>query len=322
MADVEFAQRIRDRYPEGLTGLFAIGATRRTYILDRNRAQENPGHIADFSEQGAYLQRQYFRFIQTYFELGGQNMLIAALSFRSFFERGGEYAELVSQEVLRLLDDGASAFYRAQNIDPYFVGIDTLLMLPPDSAAHQTAQKMVNFQNNWQYAEGRRKLLWEIASIPLLTFWQTLDNLSAEERTAFEADADPADGLNDVFHRLYQRLGRAAYGADIPVPHFYLGTNMSGDFKFRTPMSLALTGGDYLRMFYVPYPPLFMTEASMRMMLNDLAFGDRFHSRKTDYDGRYTPELAEAEYKRILELADDPSCILGLSRRVAIDRQS
>ena len=48
MADAEFAQRIRERYPEGLTGLFAIGATRRTFILDRNRHRENPGHIADF----------------------------------------------------------------------------------------------------------------------------------------------------------------------------------------------------------------------------------------------------------------------------------
>ena len=42
MADAEFAQRIRERYPEGLTGLFAIGATRRTYILDRNRHRKIP----------------------------------------------------------------------------------------------------------------------------------------------------------------------------------------------------------------------------------------------------------------------------------------
>src|SRR3954468_11642033 len=157
MADAEFAQRIRERYPEGLTGLFAIGATRRTFILDRNRQQENPGHIADFSEQGAYLQEQYHKLISTFFGLGGQNMLIAALSFRSFFERGGEYAELVSQEVLRLMNDDACEFYRKGGIDPYFVGIDTLRLLPADSPAQKTAQAMTDFQRNWSCAEGRRK---------------------------------------------------------------------------------------------------------------------------------------------------------------------
>jgi hypothetical protein len=319
MADAEFARRIRERYPEGLTGLFAIGATRRTFILDRNRHNENPGHIADFSEQGAYLQQQYFRFISTFFDLGGQNMLIAALSFRSFFERGGEYAELVSQEVLRLLNDDACEYYKRAGIDPYFVGIDTLTLLPPESPAHATALRMIEFQKKWSYAEGRRKLIWEIASIPLYTFWQAYEGLSAEERQALEGEVESAVGLNEIYNRLYGRFSQMAYGTQIPIPHLYLGTNMSGDLKFRTPMPLALTGGDYLRMFYVPYPPLFMSEDAMKTMLNDLAFGDRFHSLKTDYNGRYTPELAEAEYQRIQQLSADPGAILGLSRRVRMD---
>ncbi len=319
MADAEFAQRIRERYPEGLTGLFAIGATRRTYILDRNRHQENPGHIADFSEQGAYLQGKYHDLIRTFFGLGGQNMLIAALSFRSFFERGGEYAELVSQEVLRLMNDDACEFYQKEGIDPYFVGIDTLRLLPPDSPAQKTAQAMEDFHQRWSYAEGRRKLLWEIASIPLYSFWQAYATLSESERAALEGEVASAGGLNDVFYGMYQRFSLSAYGTEFPVPHFYLGTNMSGDLKFRTPMALALTGGDYLRMFYVPYPPLFMTEESLKTMLDDLAFGKRFHSLKTDYAGRYTPELVEAEYQRIMELSADPGNILGLSRRVEED---
>ena len=37
-----FAAQIHARYPEGLTGLFAIGATRRTYILERQRDQARP----------------------------------------------------------------------------------------------------------------------------------------------------------------------------------------------------------------------------------------------------------------------------------------
>ena len=178
---------------------------------------------------------------------------------------------------------------------------------------------MEDFHQRWHYVEGRRKLLWEIASIPLYSFWQTCATLSETERQAVEGEIASAGGLNDVFYGMYQRFSRSAYGTDFPVPHFYLGTNMSGDLKFRTPMALALTGGDYLRMFYVPYPPLFMTEAAMKTMLDDLAFGKRFHSLKTDYAGRYTPELAEAEYQRIMELSADPSNILGLSRRVEED---
>ncbi len=250
MADPEFARRIRERYPEGLTGLFAIGATRRTYILERNRTQNNPGQIADFADQGAYLQGRYFSFIQTFFELGGQNMLIGALSYRSFFERGGEYADLVTQEVLRLLDDDASAFYQANNIDPYFNGIDTLLLLPPDSPGHQTAQRMVDFQKRWNYAEGRHKLLWDIASIPLLTFWQMFEGLTAAEREAIAAEAvlhaeDGGNGLEDLFWRLYRRFGRFAYGTELPAPQLYVGTNMSGDLKLRGPLVLALTSGEY-----------------------------------------------------------------------------
>jgi hypothetical protein len=57
----------------------------------------------------------------------------------------------------------------------------------------------------------------------------------------------------------------------------------------------------------------------MKAMLEDLAFGDRFHSLKKDYDGRYTPELAEAEYQRICALAADPEATLGLSRKVALE---
>ncbi len=32
-----FADRIRERFPEGLTGIFAIGGTRTTFILEHNQ---------------------------------------------------------------------------------------------------------------------------------------------------------------------------------------------------------------------------------------------------------------------------------------------
>lgn len=318
MADQEFARRIRERYPEGLTGIFCIGATRRTYILEQNRSAANPGKIANFAAQGKYIMGRYFAFIEQFFGLGGQNVIIAALSFRSFFERGADYASAVVPEVLRLIGEEACDHYHRLNVDPYFIGLESLTILPPDSPTYAMTQQFRTFQTSWSYAEGRHKVVWEIATIPSLTFWHIFEHMSEMERAALNEEIASSGGLDDLYRRLYARFARAAYGTDIPIPHLYVGTNMSGDLKTRSPMPLALTGGDYVRMFYTPYPTLFMTETAMKAMLEDLAFGDRFHSLKKDYDGRYTPELAESEYKRILALAADPEATLGLSRRIAM----
>jgi hypothetical protein len=122
-------------------------------------------------------------------------------------------------------------------------------------------------------------------------------------------------------HRLlYQHFSRHIYGMDVPMPHFYLGTNKSGDLKWRSPMPIALTGGDSsrqpIRMYYTPYPTLMMTRETLQEIISDLAFGSRFASVKTDYSGQYTPELAERQYERFLQLSADPETTVGLSRRL------
>ncbi len=253
--DHDFAARIQARYPEGLTGVFAIGATRRTFILDQNRRTADPGHIQEFSAMGAYLLRRYLEFIGMFFDLGGQNALITALSFRSFFERGAEYPEQAAPELLRIIGDEACTFYRENNIDPYFMGIDSLRLQPAGSPGAMIVQALTDFQARWAYGTGRRKLLWEIASMPLLTFWQAFEAMSEAERNAFDQEIGAAPGLNELYQLLYRRFARIAYGTEIPIPHLYLGTNMSGDLKWRSPMPISLTGGDYVRMFYTPYPP-------------------------------------------------------------------
>lgn len=316
-SDQAFAEAIRERFPEGLTGVFAIGGTRTTYILEHNRQQlQDPGKIQDFAAHGEYLLGRYLQFAEMFYSLGGQNMIITAFSFRGFYNRGQEYGLLVTEEMRRFTSDTAQTFYRAQNVDPYFVGIDTLLLLPEDTPMHALGQHLTDFQKQWPYQEGRRKLLWEVTSIPLYTFWHTMQTMSDEERAALDAKIAAQENLEEVYRILYRHFSRAAYGTDVPMPHFYLGTNKSGDLKWRSPMPLALSGGDYLRMFYTPYPTLFMKRDAMRAMLEELAFKDRFYSAKTDYSGQYTPELIQAEYERVVALSDDPSSILGFARRV------
>ncbi len=316
MTNQSFADRIRERYPEGLTGVFAIGGTRTTYVLEQNRHAADPGRIDDFATQGEYLVGRYWDFCRTFYDLGGQNMIITAFSFRGFYNRGAEYAELVTQEMLRLIGEGAVDFYKEYDVDPYFVGIDSLLLLPSDSPAHKVAQEFIAFQNEWAYKEGRRKLLWEIASIPLYSFWDLPNRMSAEERQTVDSELKSVTNLEDMNRALYRHFSRAVYGTDVPMPHFYLGTNKSGDLKWRSPMPLALSGGDYLRMFYTPYPSLFTTSETMQRILEDLAFKDRFYSPKTDYSGQYTSDLVQAEYDRVMDLSAEPLTTLGLSRKV------
>src|SRR5579859_4788322 len=154
MAEQSFADRIHERFPQGLTGVFAIGGTRTTYILNQNRHADNPGQIGDFAAHGEYLQSLYCELMKMFFDLGGQNMVITASSFRGFHERGSEYTRLVTKEMLRLIDSAFQCCYVENDLDPYFVGIDTLLHLPESSAEHQMAVQLADFQRSWKYQPG------------------------------------------------------------------------------------------------------------------------------------------------------------------------
>jgi hypothetical protein len=318
VSEVAFADRIRERYPEGLTAVFAVGGTRTTYILEKNRDKADPGKIEDFSEHSHYLMRRYWDLYNNFFELGGQNLIVTMFSFRGFYNRGGEYAELVAQEILKLINDDSAAYYQSHQIDPYFCGLEPMLLLPEDHSAYQVARKLKAFTDNWRYQDGRYKLVMEMASMPLYSFWQTDFGMPIAEREQLAADvAANSENLEDVYRVMYHYYARAVYGTDIPMPHFYLGTNKSGDLKWRSPMPLSLSGGDYIRLFYTPYPTLFITRETLKVILEDLAFKKRFFSDKTDYTGKYTRELAQAEYERVMALRDNPANVLGLSRSVS-----
>jgi hypothetical protein len=316
VSEISFADRIRERYPEGLTAVFAVGGTRTTYILEQNRHKDDPGKIDDFSEHGRYLLHRYWDLYNNFFALGGQNLIVTMFSFRGFHNRGGQYAELIAQEITRLIGDESIAYYQSHGVDPYFAGLEPMLLLPEDHSAHQVARKLKTFVDNWDYRDGRYKLVMEMASMPLYTFLQADLSMTTETQIALESAIETnSENLEDVYRVMYRYYARAAYGTDIPMPHFYLGTNKSGDLKWRSPMPLSLSGGDYIRLFYTPYPTLFITRDTLQVILEDLAFKKRFFSDKTDYAGQYTRELVQAEYERVMALRDDPSIVLGVSRR-------
>src|SRR5260221_1647101 len=176
-----FAARIHERFPEGLTAIFAIGGTRTFYILEQQRLAADPGEM-DFGDYGGFIEGSYQTFIKNFLDLGGQNAIVTALSYLAFVtpgSRGHEYGPLAAREAMRLAGENFQAFYKNYNVDPYFVGIDTLRDLPTIPEALHLAEHLLEFQRNWTYREDARKVIWEVASIPLYTFrniYRNLDN--------------------------------------------------------------------------------------------------------------------------------------------------
>lgn len=314
----EFAARIRARYPEGLTGIFALGGTRTTYVLTQNHQKNDPGRIdkmQNYADYGSHLLRQLFGL---FFDLGGQNLVGSVLSYQQLHsERGAEYAQVTAALTRILMEGKWLDFYHQQQVDPYFVGIDTLLHLPEDSFAHQLGAECQRFNQTWAYQAGRRKVIWEVAAMPLYSIWNARQVMGEAAHAAFEAEMAAAADLQAMHDLLYRYYARAAYGTDLPVPHFYLGSNRNGDLKLRSLLPVALLCGGPFRMFYTPYPTLFTTAETMRAILEDLAFGSKgVQSTHTDYSGQLAPEVVEHEYQRVLELSANPMSTAGFFRRV------
>jgi hypothetical protein len=310
-----FSDRIRKRYPEGLTGVFAPGGTRTTFLLETQRDQENPGVISDFAEYANYAFDRLFDLIEIFFDLGGQNLIIPLFSYQGFYERGEEYAEQAARMCLSVIDSPKVAFYELHNIDPFFVGIDTLQHLPEAQFAHQLGKEFADFQANWSYQNDRRKIIWEVAPIPLFSFWRAPQVMGTQEYHAFEASLEQSTDLKDMHDKLYRFYARAVYGTDIPMPQFYLGSNRNGDIKLRSMLPLAMVCGGPFRMFFTPYPSLFMTREVMQAILEDLAFGKPLRSSKLDYSGQVTAELLDAEYQRIIQVRNVTDNIPGMVRK-------
>src|SRR5579859_4457487 len=162
VSDEVFAAEIRAHYANkgGLTGVFAIGGTRTTYILGKQRHLADPGHMDDLSDQIEYVQQRYIDFIPMFFNLGGQNLIIAGSSFRAFAgQRGPEYTAWISEVLRHLYNDAFQQMYRECNIDPYFIGIDVFLTHEEGSATRKLGEDIQAFLRSWKYAAGRYKLV-------------------------------------------------------------------------------------------------------------------------------------------------------------------
>lgn len=310
-----FTERMSERYPEGLTGILSIGGTRISYILENHRGLENPGRIDDMRQYAIGVLEEMRGMISGFFELGTQNLVVPLLAYQLFEDsRGPAYAEATTKLMFEMLSDEFVNYYVANGIDPYFAGIDTLLRFPERELANRVASACADFQSRWQYQKGRRKLIWEVAPIPLYSIWRAHHVLGETAADQLEAEMEAAPSLHAIHDILYRYYARAVYGTEIPMPHFYLGNNRNGDIKLRAMLPIALLCGSPTRFFFTPYPTMFTSKETIEHLLHDLAFGKRLRSEEVDYKDRLTREFVELEYQRVLQLSQDPTTTVGLVR--------
>lgn len=298
-------ERIQEKYPEGLTGIFALGGTRTSYITQCRRDEDEPGAIEDFEHYGEYSLSRSLDIMKQFFNLGGTHAIWEVLDIQRFSGERKDYIDPAIQAIYRLIDDQRREFYLANHIDPYFAGIDTLMYLAKDHPAQQLAQVLRHFSVFWKRQPTHRKLIMSIAAIPVYTFSHLLHGATYDEQN-----------LLDLAQQLYKQYATAAYGVYVPPPVFYLGQARNGSMQSasRLPLALDITGK--LRLYYTPYPSLYLTCEGLETILEDvLRSGDNPQHRQYDYRGQMTSAMANQLHEEYCKLASQPDSILGLSRR-------
>ncbi len=320
-----FVQRVRSHFPEGLTGIIGVGGTRTSFVLSTESGGA-PGRALgsiDVSRYVKFAMDRYLGLLRMFFALGGQNLVVPVLSYQAFCdERGPEYTRQYTGFLRWLGGEEFQRVYRELDVDPYFCGIDTLLHQPQGDETRALGETLQDFCARWPYQPGRRIVVWEIAPIPLYSFWRATADLDPARRSALDAELAAVTDLDALYRRLFRFYAMSAFGTEIPIPHFYLGTNRNGDLKLRAPMSLSMLCGGGFRAFFTPYPTLFLTELAMRTVIEDLMSGGGLRSFKKDYEGQYTEELLRRERERVRALRDDPRSTLGLLRVIGSDRDA
>jgi hypothetical protein len=281
---------------QSLTAIIAIGGTRTAYSLHTGQAS-----ITDFSDYSHWLLSQYQRIISDYLELGGSHLIIPALSWQSFIQRGEKYSKAITKAVELLIGQEMCEFYKAHDLAVRCAGIDTLFQLPKDSPEHQLACQLNAFNETWN--TGSHYLVWEIAPIPTYSILQA--------GLALDDSSKPLEALHDD---LYEQLAPSVYGLPMPKPDLYIGSARNGDIKLRAMLPFALAAGGEMRFYYLPYPSLLMPREALKTILEDLQQGiaDR---APTAFD--YTDVLSEeaiVQKRAMVQASIERNEILGLRR--------
>ncbi len=287
-----------------ITAIISFGGTRMAYILEENRDRNNPGEI-DYPAYLDYCLQKIRNIISYYFQAGGKHLVLEGLDIGLISgDRGDEYARIVSTYMIRLADDMAE-FYRSNNADVTFVGIDAIQELPQTHAARRMGEYLATFNETWQYDYGsRRQIIWNVAAIPLYTLY----NISA---TVDNSDIDMLD-LVQAEYEIYDRYAKQVYGFHLPMPDMYIGSNTNGDNPLSSRLPVALGVKYHFRSFYVPFPTFFLKQHHFDAIIADLSKKPQHDSYRLDYKGQLSTEAVQYAYEYYSKLAQEKNSITGL----------
>lgn len=263
---------------EKLSGIIVIGGTRTAYIVDRQIAT---GEITDFQDYADYCAEHYQRIIKDFIDLGGEHLQLPILGWQSFVNRGEKYAIAISQTVQMLTNDEFDTFFRQHRIYPHFVGLESLRLLPSEHYAHKMALHLKAYEETFDIDSVQHHLIWEVASIPNLTIAQS------------PIQTDLA-GLNlkEIHDGLYDHYSRLIYGANLPIPDFYIGSARNGHIKLRATVAPALAPGSDTKFYFLKYPTILLNRENLERIMNDVRKSG-LSSKQYDYDGIMNQKLLE-----------------------------
>src|SRR5579859_3209370 len=124
------ASQLQAAYPQGLTGIFISGTTRRQYLYERGDSSD--GRITDFSDYVDYMLRKVLELARLFYAYGGRHFITPLFWWNAFESRGSELARMYRDFGGNLVKGMAQAFYEEEKVTPIFLGLDTWLAMPPD----------------------------------------------------------------------------------------------------------------------------------------------------------------------------------------------
>ncbi|MEO1253648.1 MAG: hypothetical protein AAFY41_02005 [Bacteroidota bacterium] len=276
-----------------VSGIIVVGGTRTAYIIDR---QLSDGKIIDFQDYANYCAEHYQRIITDFISLGGTHVQIPVYGWQAF-QRGDDYINAIAQSVLMLTNSDFDQFYRENNIQPYFSGLELLYQLPHEHPFHETLVHLETYKNNFK-GSGDRAVIWGIMPIPILAITQA----QQPDFSALNADEIPSF--------LYEYYSKIVYGVECPLPDFYIGSARTGQIKLRTALHPSIAPGATTKYYWLQYPTIWLNRTTLEIIMIDCQ-KQYMNQSNFDYESQMTPMLLEELTTRFRNVINDTSKIIG-----------
>lgn len=280
----------------------AIGETRTAYLIERNITD---GKIVDFQDYADYSILQYMRIIEDYILLGGEHLILSVYSWQLLVEQGAKYAELSVNALNMLTSPTMKQFYIEHNIQPRFVGLE-ILQMNSNKVLREVADNFENHEKEYDYSPDKHQLIWEIATMPLLTYGQ---NTTPQRITDDIANLD--GDIANLHDDLYNHYAKIAYKIDIPPPDIYIGSAENGDLKIRSMSPMAFSAEQATKFYFLKYPSILITKQHLKLIMDD---AEQATYMKTDDDDEMMNEATLNQLKsRYQKAMNNSESIRGIS---------